>query len=340
MHKYRVPGVSVAVIRDFDIHWAKGFGTADVATGLPVDAGTLFQAASISKAVTAMAVLNAAQDGRMPLDVDINTILKSWTVRRGEFAMAPVTPRALLSHTSGAGDGFGFPGYHPSQARPTLVQILDGQEPSNVGQVLFERAPFTAFSYSGGGLVILQLAMIDALGEPFAEIMRERVLEPLGMTDSTFEQPLPAAQDATAARAHSWEGRSMDARWHVYPEQAAAGLWSTPTDLARFVLEVQQALRGPAGRVLSQAMAREMVTPVGMGPYAVGLRVGQRGEGWYFGHAGSNWGYRSRLVGHFRRGYGMVAMSNGENGIPVLDEIEVRVASAYDWDFLHKPIPR
>jgi CubicO group peptidase (beta-lactamase class C family) len=340
MHKYRVPGVSVAVIRDFDIHWAKGFGTADVATGLPVDARTLFQAASISKAVTAMAVLNAVQDGRMSLDVDINTILTSWTARQSEFATVPVTSRALLSHTSGAGDGFGFPGYHPSETRPTLVQILDGQEPSNVGQVLFERAPFTAFSYSGAGLVILQLAMIDALGGPFAEIMRERVLEPLGMTDSTFEQPLPSARDATAARAHSWEGRSMDAKWHVYPEQAAAGLWSTPTDLARFVIEVQRALRGPRGRVLSQAMAREMVTPVGMGPYAVGLRVGQRGEGWYFGHAGSNWGFRSRLVGHFRRGYGMVAMSNGENGIPVLDEVEARVASAYDWDSLDKPIPR
>jgi CubicO group peptidase (beta-lactamase class C family) len=182
--------------------------------------------------------------------------------------------------------------------------------------------------------------MIDALGGPFAEIMRERVLEPLGMTHSTFEQPLPPARDATAARAHSWEGRSMDAKWHVYPEQAAAGLWSTPTDLARFVIEVQRALRGQAGRVLSQAMAREMVTPVGMGPYAVGLRVGQRGEGWYFGHAGSNWGFRARLVGHFRKGYGMVAMSNGENGIPVLDEVEARVASAYDWDSLDKPIPR
>lgn len=340
MQKYRVPGASVAVIKDFGVHWAKGFGTADVETALPVGAHTLFQAASISKPVMAMAVLKAVQDGRMSLDADINTILKSWKLRQGEFAGTPVTPRALLSHTSGAGDGFGFPGYHPSQPRPTLVQILDGQNPSNVGAVFFERPPFTGFKYSGGGATIMQLAVMDTFGKPFPEIMREYVLEPLDMADSTFEQPLPSARDTTAARAHSWEGKAMDAKWHVYPEYAAAGLWTTPTDLARFVIEVQQALRGLRSRVLSLLMAREMVAPVGMGPYAVGLRVQQRGGGWYFDHAGSNWGFHCRLVAHIRKGYGMVVMTNGDSGIPVIDEIEARVASAYDWDSLDKPIPR
>jgi CubicO group peptidase (beta-lactamase class C family) len=232
MQKYRIPGVSVAVIKDFGIHWAKGFGTADVETALPVDVRTLFQAASISRPVTAMAVLKAAQEGRISLDTDINAILKSWKLRQGEFANTPVTARALLSHTSGAGDGFGFPGYHPSQPRPTLVQILDGQKPSNLGPVFFERPPFTAFKYSGGGMTIMQLAMIDALGKPFPDIMREDVFAPLGMADSTFKQPLPSVRDTVAARAHSWQGEAMDAKWHVCPEQAAAGLWTTPTDLA------------------------------------------------------------------------------------------------------------
>jgi CubicO group peptidase (beta-lactamase class C family) len=145
MQKHLVPGVSVAVIKGFDIHWVKGFGTADVETGRPVVATTLFQAASISKPVTAMIVLRAVQDGLLSLDADITTILKSWTPRQGEFGPSPITPRALLSHTSGAGDGLGFPGYHPSQPRPTLVDILDGREPSNVGPVFFERPPFTAF---------------------------------------------------------------------------------------------------------------------------------------------------------------------------------------------------
>jgi len=248
MQKYRVPGISVAVIKDFEIHWAKGYGVADVETGLPVEPGTTFQAASISKPVTAMAVLKAVQDGRFSLDADINSLLKSWKVPQNEFTKAtPVTLRALLSHTSGAGDGFGFPGYHPSQPRPTIVQILAGEKPSNVGPVLFERPPFTAFKYSGGGITIMQLAMIDTLAKPFAEIMRDQVLDPLGMTDSTCEQPLPSAREAKAARAHSGQGKSMDAKSHVYPEQAAAGLWTTPSDLARFVIEVQRAVRGPAG---------------------------------------------------------------------------------------------
>jgi CubicO group peptidase (beta-lactamase class C family) len=291
--------------------------------------------------VTAMAFLKAAQDGHVSLDVDINESLKSWQIRESELtAGAPVTARALFSHTSGAGDGFGFPGYDPDDARPTVTQILDGEKPSNVGRVFFERPPFAGFKYSGGGLTIAQLAMTDALGEPFAGIMSRLVLEPLGMSDSTYEQPLPRARDAGAARAHNGQGKAMGAKWHVYPEQAAAGLWTTPGDLARFAIEVQRALRGPAGRVLSQASAREMITPIGVGPFAVGFSIDKRGEGWYFSHGGSNWGFRCSLLAHTRKGYGVVVMANGDLGGPVITEIEARVAAAYGWDSLDKPIPR
>jgi CubicO group peptidase (beta-lactamase class C family) len=341
MQKFRVPGVSVAVIRDFEIHWAKGYGVADVETETPVDPRTLFQAASISKPVTAMAFLKAAQDGHVSLDGDINRLLKSWKVPGGELRKnSPVTARSLFSHTSGAGDGFGFPGYDPADPRPTVSQILDGEKPSNVGRVFFERPPFAGFKYSGGGLTIAQLAMTDALDRPFHEIMSRLVLEPLMMADSTYEQPLPPARDTKAARAHSGQGRAMGAKWHIYPEQAAAGLWTTPSDLARFAIEVQRALRGPAGRVLSETSAREMVTPVGVGPFAVGLTIDKRGEGWYFSHGGSNWGFRCDLVAHTRKGYGVVVMTNGDLGGPVITEIEARVAAAYGWDSLDKPIPR
>jgi CubicO group peptidase (beta-lactamase class C family) len=333
MQKYRVPGVSVAVISGFRVHWVKGYGVADVETDRRVDVDTRFQAASISKPVTTMAVLKAVQDNRLSLDADVNTILRSWKVPDSDLtATTPVTPRALLSHTSGAGDGFGFPGYTPSQARPSLVQIL--------GTVFFERPPFTAYKYSGGGFVIMQLALMEALGRPFAEILRESVLDPLSMAHSTYEQPLPAALEPKAARAHNREGKALDAKWHIYPEQAAAGLWTTPTDLAAFVVEVQRALRGPAGRVLSQPMAREMVAPVGIGPYGLGLVVSRRGEGWYFSHGGVNWGFHCALLGHVRRGYGVVVMTNSDSGTPVINEIEARVAAAYRWDSLDKPIPR
>ena len=341
MQRLRVPGVSVAVVKDFQVHWAKAYGVADVASGRAVDPSTRFQAASISKPVTAMAGVRLAQDRRLDLDADVNTLLKSWQVPASDHTRGhPVTPRALFSHTSGADDGFGFPGYDPAAPRPALVQILKGEAPSNVGPVLFARSPFRGYKYSGGGVTIMQLAIAELTGRPFAEFMQATVLGPLKMTSSSFAQPPPPDVAAQLARAHDGQGRAMNTAWHVYPEQAAAGLWTTPTDLARFIIEVQTAVRGPAGAVLSQASAREMTSPVGVGPYAVGLAVDQRGEGWYFSHGGSNWGFQADLVGHLRKGYGVAIMTNGDRGRALITEIEARVAAAYGWDTLDKPLVR
>jgi CubicO group peptidase (beta-lactamase class C family) len=160
------------------------------------------------------------------------------------------------------------------------------------------------------------------------------------MSGSSFEQPPDDATAVRASRAHDGKGQSMGARWHVYPEQAAAGLWTTPRDLARFAIEVQLAYRGPAGKVLSQATAREMIAPTGLGPFAIGLSIDKRGEGWYFSHSGGNWGFGCDLLAHVRKGYGVVVMTNSENGFPIINEIEARVAAAYGWDSLDKPIPR
>jgi CubicO group peptidase (beta-lactamase class C family) len=311
---------------------------ADVESGQAADTGTAFQAASISKPVFAMAVVKLAQDGRLSLDADVNTYLRSWRVPASQHTREqPVTLRSLLSHTSGADDGFGFPGYEPAAPRPTLVQILNGESPSNVGPVRFARAPYAGAKYSGGGLT---LAVMDVTGRPFAEIMRDVVLAPSGMSNSSFEQPMSETFARRAARAHNGAGRRMGAPWHVYPEQAAAGLWTTPSDLARFAIEVQRANRGPKGAVLTQVSAREMLAPVGVGGFAVGLGLAQRGEGWYFSHGGSNWGFRGNLLAHVRKGYGVVIMTNGDAGVPVINEIEARVAAAYNWDSLDKPIPR
>lgn len=341
MKKARVPGVSIAVIRDFKVHWAKGYGTADVSTGAPVETGTIFQAASISKPVAAMAALKAVQDGRFELDADINSILKSWKLPGEDFTRdRPVTPRALLSHTSGTGDGFGFPGYDPDAPRPTVIQILDGEKPSNVGKVRLERPPFTGFKYSGGAVTIMQLALSEVVGRPYPEILREWVLAPIGMADSAYEQPLSPERDRRAARAHGGDGRPRGAKWHVYPELAAAGLWTTPTDLAKFAIEVQLSLQGRSNKVLTREVVREMVTPVGVGPFGVGFGVSKEGEGWYFGHGGSNWGFQCDLVAHTLKGYGLAVMTNAESGGLVIREVRARVAAAYGWDTLDKPIPR
>ena len=339
--KFQVPAVSVAVIRDFKIEWARAWGLKSAKTGEAATADTLFQAASISKPVAAMASLRAIQDGRFGLDQDINTILKSWRLPDGPHSNgATVTPRMLMSHTSGTDDGFGFPGYHPDAARPTIVQILDGQPPSNRGAVRLGRPPMTGYKYSGGAVTIQELALTDALNRPFHRIMQESVLTPIGMTNSTYEQPLPVSRQSQAAHAHDRTGQPGDAPWRVHPEHAAAGLWTTPTDLAKFAMEVQQALAGRSTRVLTKVMAQEMVTPVGVGPFAVGFTIAKVGEGWYFSHGGSNWGFRCDLIAHRSKGYGLVIMTNGDNGGPLIAALREKITRAAGWDMYDKPIPR
>ena len=341
MEEFGVPGVSVAVIQDFKIHWAKAYGVADVETGQLVDIETMFQAASISKPVAAMGVLRAVQDGLFSLDDDINDILDSWTLDGREFTRnRPVTPRTLTSHTSGLGDGFGFPGYDPEQPLPTTVQILEGHELSNVGSVFMEREPMTFYEYSGGGVTVMELALSDVRRRPFVDVLQEGVLAPIGMTRSSYAQPISPEHNQNAARAHDNNGDSRGPKWHVYPEHAAAGLWTTPTDLARLIIEVQRSARGESNRVLSQSMIQEMLNPVGVGPFAVGFTVSKIGEGWYFSHGGSNWGFRALMLAHKVKGYGLVVMTNADQGSTVINEISRRIQYTYNWDSVASAVER
>ena len=167
------------------------------------------------------------------------------------------------------------------------------------------------------------------------------MLRPIGMTRSGYEQPLTPERDEKAARAHSGEGRAMpDGKWHVYPELAAAGLWTTPTDLAKFAIEIQRSLQGKSSKVLSRDMVRQMVSPVGVGPFGVGLTIAKSGEGWYFSHGGSNWGFRGDLTAHVVKGYGVAIMTNSDRGSTLIEEVKGRVAHAYTWDTLDRAIPR
>ena len=336
-----VPGVSVAVIKDFRVQWEKGYGVADVETGAPVDAETMFQAASISKPVTAMAVVKAAEDGLFTLDTDINDILTSWTLDGAGFTdERPVTPRTLHSHTAGLGDGFGYPGYEPDGTIPTALQTLDGEGGSNTRRIFMERPPMTATEYSGGGLTLMQVALSDARGKAFEDIMRDDVLAPIGMTRSSFEQPISPENDRNAARGHGGEGEAMGPKWHVYPEMAAAGLWTTAGDLARLAVEVQNAYRGESDRVISRAGASEMLSPVGVGGFAVGFVISNQGEGWYFSHGGGNWGFICTLVAHKVKGYGLAIMTNSFGGGAAVSEISRRIRRHYEWDWDAEPVPR
>ena len=199
----------------------------------------------------------------------------------------------------------------------------------------------TGYKYSGGAVTIQELALTEALGKPFTQIMRDTVLVPIGMTNSTYEQPLPSALHSKAAHAHGPAGTATEGvPWRVHPEHAAAGLWTTPTDLAKFAIEVQQSLAGRSNKVLSRATAQEMVTPVGVGPFAVGFTIAKEGEGWYFSHGGSNWGFRGDLIAHRSKGYGLVIMTNGDNGGRVISALREKIFRAAHWDIYDKPIPR
>lgn len=334
MQKLGVPGMSIAVVRDTQIHWSKCYGVRDAASRAPVTPATRFQAASISKPLTAMAVLRLAQEGRIRLDGDVNAYLRNWSLKACRDCKGkPVTPRSLMGHVAGAEDGFGFPGYPPSVPLPTLVDILEGRSPSVTGAVSFTRPPFEDYKYSGGSYVVIQKMLTDLTGRRFEDLMHDLVLKPLAMENSTFEQPLPSKIAALAATAHSANGKRMDQPWHVYPEQSAAGLWTTATDLAAVVIEVQRSVQEGGGNLLRPQMAREMLTPIGVGPFGAGFRLAMIGDEWYFYHGGSNWGFEAHVRGHLRKGYGVAIMTNAqESGARLINEVGSRLAESYGWD--------
>ncbi|HEX8115930.1 MAG TPA: serine hydrolase, partial [Pyrinomonadaceae bacterium] len=332
LRQYKIPGVSVAVIKDFKVEWAKGYGVKDAETGEPVTERTLFQAGSISKPVTAMAALKKVEQGRLSLDEDVNLKLTSWKLPENEFTKRKkVTLANLLSHTAGL-TVHGFPGYAAGERLPTVPQVLDGAPPANTEPVRVDTEPGTRYRYSGGGTTVAQLLLTDTERKPFPDIMRETVLKPLGMSDSGYEQPLPPARAALAATGHRADGKPVEGKFHVYPEMAAAGLWTTPTDLAKFGIEVQLSLQGKSNKVLSKASAERMVTPpVGGSDMGLGLIVLRRGGQLYFGHDGADEGFRAQLIMHREKGYGAAVMVNSDNS-QIINEIFRAVAREYGWD--------
>lgn len=320
-----VPGVSVAVFRDGEIVWAEGFGLADVESNRPVTPETLFQAASISKPVAAMAALRLAQDGKVDLDENVNVYLTSWKVPDNEFTKeTSVTLRDLLSHTAGL-TVHGFPGYARSETVPSTVGVLDGE--GNTDPIRVDIPPRTKRRYSGGGYTVAQQLMVDVTGKAFPEFMAESVLSPLGMVDSTFEQPLPEALHDRAATAYLDDGTAVEGLWHVYPEMAAAGLWTTPTDLARFAMAVQDGLAGEDGPVLTSAMVKEMLTPPVEPGYGLGLSLDDH----RFGHGGGNAGFRCALTALYEGGNGVVVMTNADEGSAVGKRILLTLFDHYGW---------
>lgn len=335
---HKIPGVSIAVINDYKIEWAKAYGVKDVDTNEPVSTETLFQAGSISKPVAAMVALKKVEQGKIALDEDINNKLTSWKLPDNGFTdKRKVSLAHLLSHSGGL-TVHGFPGYAVGEKIPTLPEILNGSAPANTAAVRVDMEPGTKFRYSGGGVTIAQLAIMDIEKKPYPKIAEETVLGPLNMTSSTYSQPLPDQIRKKAASGHRNNGKPVEGKIHVYPEMAAAGLWTTPTDLARFAIEVQLSLNGKSNKVLSKETTAKMVTPFVGDTVGLGFFIEKHGAAIYFGHGGADEGFRAQLLVNRDKGYGAVVMVNSDNA-QIINEIFRGIAREYKWDeYLPQPV--
>lgn len=330
MDALAVPGVSIAVIDHHRIVWVKAFGfTTPGPQGSPVTPDTIFQAASIAKPVTAVAVLRQVERGAFNLDDHINSFLQSWKLPGSEMEGGEqVTIRRLLAHTGGVTPG-GFQGYPRTAPLPGIVQVLRGIAPANNDAAQVVSRPGSEVAYSGLGYSLLQLALEDRLDQPFEAIVQGSVLRPLGLGNSTFNQTLSATLQASAARGHLGTGVVVDGGWFVNPELAAAGLWTTPTDIAKFAIGVANSKRGK-GQLLSRGLASQMLSPH-RDEMGLGFVVrGDDGHG-YFAHSGGNAGYFAHFEMLADTGQGVVIMTNADAGQALASLIIASVAMEYDW---------
>ena len=326
MAQRQINGLSLAVIQDGKIQ-ARAYGVT-ARGGPPVTTDTLFQAGSISKPVAAMGALELVEQQKLSLDEDVNAKLKTWKVPENPFTQTQkVTLRRLLSHTAGL-TVHGFPGYDVSVRMPSTVEVLDGG--GNTAAVRVDVVPGSISRYSGGGYTVMQQLVSDVTGKPFAQYMRETVLAPIGMGRSTYQQPLPPDLAAQTASGHYADRQAVEGKWHVYPEMAAAGLWTTATDLARFAIEIQQSLAGKSSKVVSQATTRQMVT-IEKNDYGLGLAITGSGAARTFGHNGRDAGFDALLLAFAETGQGLVVMINANDNSGLMNRISAFVARKYNW---------
>jgi CubicO group peptidase (beta-lactamase class C family) len=330
MRERQITGLSLAVVDDGKIVKAQGYGFADKGSKTPVTADTLFHVGSISKPPAAMGALRLVEQGRLPLDADVNATLHSWKVPENEFTKTEkVTLRRILSHSAGL-TLHGVPGYSANGSVPSLLQILQGSTNANTPLVHVDFVPGSRMRYSGGGYMVAQQMMVDATGQPFAKFMADTVLKPLGMTNSTYQQPLPLECEPRAATGYYANGQPVKGRWHIYPEMATAGLWTTASDLARFEIGIQQAVTGASNRMISHLMARQMLTKqrenAGLGVFLQGNE-----ESLAFMQNGQNEGFYAEMVALANTGKGVVVMTNANQDSGVCKEIIEAIIKEYHW---------
>lgn len=331
MGRAEVPGLGIALVNSGKLEWARGYGVLRAGEKKgeekPATEHTRFQAGAISTTITALAALRLVQQKKLDLDQDLNARLVSWKVPDNEFTgEKKPTLRHALSHSA----GFNLPAALPiTAARPTLLEMLKGERETPAIQV--EAAPGTKFQFSVGGYCVIQQLLTDTAGKPFSELMNELVFEPVGMQESTFEQPPPKEWEADAAVGHYAEEKPLEQRWSLYsPADAAAGLWTTPAELARMIVALSQAWGGKANSILPAAQAKAMlarqIEDSGMGVLLTG-----KDQSLSFYQRGENIGYRCHLIGFPATGQGAVIMTNSETGERLIKELIDSLRMEYGW---------
>lgn len=333
MRHYKIPGVSIAVTHEGDVVWSKGYGTRRQGHDLPVDTKTLFSAGSFSKTATAIAVLRLVDQQELNLEAPINTQLKSWTLeipRPSDWSEPSL--RMLLSHTAGI-NVHGFADFQPAEPLPDTVQILNGSPPAKSDAVQLIHKPGSVFDYSGGGYTIAGLAVSDTLSLSFPESARNVLFKPLSLERSTFAVPLPEAT-SNIAFAHNDMGQpdALARGYESFPETAASGLWSNPTEYAHLLNALwSDAMRSPEKRFVSHQLALEALTPVYPSSHGLGPRIIRDGLVSRMVHTGSNQSYKALYDIRIEDGSGIVIMTNSANGHLIFPEILAAAAHAMGW---------
>lgn len=334
----KVVGLSVAVINDYKIEWAKGYGWADSSEKRPVTIETTFEPGSISKSLNSVGILKLVQEKQLDLYIDINNYLTTWKFPYDSKSNGKkITVANLLSHTAGL-SVHGFEGYEMGASLPTLPQLLDGKLSANSEAIRSEFEPGLKYQYSGGGTTITQLILTDITKQPYDKWMFENVLKPIGMLNSSYAQPQPKEKQKLMATGYVPYG-AVKGKYHIYPEQAAAGLWTTPTDICKFMIETQLSLKGQSNKVLAQSTTQLQLKPYLDSTTGLGVFIVDIGGEKYFNHPASNEGFCGNYYASIEGGKGVAIVCNSSNGGALMDELINSIARVYKWKGFDKKPP-
>ncbi|MDT0558787.1 serine hydrolase domain-containing protein [Ichthyenterobacterium sp. W332] len=331
MKLYNVPGMSIAVVEDGELRWAKGYGIANSKTGDKVDENTLFQAGSISKPVAALAVMKLYEEGKIDLDEDVNTYLKDWSIPKNKWDVdQKVTLRLLLTHSAGT-TVHGFPGYKQEDRFPSIIKVLQGK--GNTDKVVLDTIPGTKWRYSGGGYTIMEKVVEDVSNMYLEDYMMDNLFKPLSMTRSTYDQPIDTNEYHNISAAYDGNGEIVEGLWNNYPEQAAAGLWTTPTDLAKYCIEVQKGYNQNVDGVLKSSTIKTMLTKH-LNEWGLGPSLEKEGDSLIFQHGGKNNGFTNNLRAYANLGRAVIVMTSADRGNELINEVMLSISEYYNWNLM------